>query len=349
MEDVNSSNQLKQEAAKALLALGALGFGVGAGTRGLTGLSNLFGRTQAPPRRPSYHKSLLQIPVGEEEAEEEKDQSIFKFGADQLASMLKQSYNDMRATDDEDREAKQHSEVFQGDIVGDGIDDIVDGHDTADPGACEKGEKQAEGEERKGLVDWLSNAIASPFYENAPRGNQLMGDLATSIWGNPWAVAGSVPAAGAGLYGGYKLMDWLADSRRKSELDSELEQAYAEYEDALQQPRQLKQSSVGPTLDELFDDFDGVEKSAENDLVSTVLSPFTNTMNRVVGPDATGGAMGAYLLAALLTGGTTGALSYDWAKKRQKQKLLEKAIKKREREQARRGPTPFVAVPVHGS
>lgn len=344
MADVDTSNQLKRDAARAILALGALGFGAGAGTRGITALSNLFGRTQTPPRRPSYQKSLLQIPVGEEEAEEEKDKSVFKFGADQLASMLKQSYNDMRATDDADREAKQHSEVFQGDIVGDGVDDIVDGHSPS-PGDCEKGEKKAY--EADGLVDWLSHNIAKPFYEDKPRGNQLMGDLATSIWGNPWAVAGSVPAAGAGLYGGYKLMDWLADSRRKSELDSELEQAYAEYEEALNDDRQLKQSSADPTLDDLFDDLEDTEKNAG--VFGTAMKPFQNTMNHVFGTDATGGAMGAYLLAALLTGGATGTLSYDWAKKRQKQKLLEKAIKKREREQARRGPTPFVAVPVHGS
>lgn len=135
-----------------------------------------------------------------------------------------------------------------------------------------------------------------------------------------WAALPVSVAAGAGgLYGGWKLSDMLMDSRRKSQLQAELDDAKSDYEAALR-----GESKLGQALDALYD---RMEKEAN--------------IADIVGPN-----LG---LAALL--GLTGALgsgyvSYNLTKARNPQALKDKAKRQYQVEQYRRRPSPILARPV---
>lgn len=135
-------------------------------------------------------------------------------------------------------------------------------------------------------------------------------------WGSPPL---SFAAGAAGLYGGWKLSDMLMDSRRKSQLQSELDAAKKEYEEALR-----GESKLGQALDHLFDE---LEKNA-------------NTA------DIAGSAMGLAALLGLIGGGGAGYLTYNMAKSRDPGALKEKAKKQYRAEQYRKRPSPIFARPV---
>jgi hypothetical protein len=134
----------------------------------------------------------------------------------------------------------------------------------------------------------------------------------------PWVYPAGVAAAGAGLYGGYKLTDWLLDRARKHEISSELERARKEYQEAmLGQYAGQKAASADP-LDALF------EKQAA-----------------VWGPLA-----GMGLLGMGTIGLASGMGAYHWARDRSKTRALEEAIRRRQEALFAQAPRPIVAIPT---
>lgn len=131
--------------------------------------------------------------------------------------------------------------------------------------------------------------------------NLMTGDYASNIQGHPLYAPAMLTAGGSGVYGGWKLMDWLLDKRRKAEMAAEVADAEKDYEEALL--GQYKTGSLGEELDGLCDD---IEKQAG-------------------WGDAAGGLLGAYLTMAGAGALGTGMLAYNIASKRRRKALLEKA------------------------
>lgn len=154
----------------------------------------------------------------------------------------------------------------------------------------------------------------------------LRGDYAQSISGVPWAVPAAVGAGGAGLVGGWSLMDYLLDKRRKGDLDAELEKAKSEYESALirNTAKTANDDSLGADLDRLYD---LVEKKAD------------------YWSDLAGKLTGLYGIYAGTSGLAGAALAYNWGKKRQRKAIIEKALKERRRRRFSSQPAPVYLRP----
>lgn len=156
---------------------------------------------------------------------------------------------------------------------------------------------------------------------------------------NWWMVPGSVGAAGGGIYGGWSLIDKLMAGRHKAEMESELEDAEQEYQDAIrQQYQRAMQGKQGDFdgLDDVFDRFtSGMEKDAG-------LKEWAGQGKQTAG-DIIHGGIGAYLTALALVGGAGGLTGYNWAKSQGKHKLTEQALQIRNR--LRQQPQPVYAYP----
>lgn len=176
-------------------------------------------------------------------------------------------------------------------------------------------------------------------------GSFIQGDQAVTPAGIPWAIPAGLAAGLGGLYGGWKVADKLLDSRRKAELEGELESAQTEYEQALMDEYKHKgktasDSSVAVELDRLYDQFCALEKTAGfSELASAAIDPTTYT-------NAAGALTGAYGVGALGSGAITAALVYNHFKKRQESELLRRAQSARRRKMYESQPSPLYAEPV---
>jgi hypothetical protein len=148
-------------------------------------------------------------------------------------------------------------------------------------------------------------------------GDAFSGWSSPSPLDKPWVYPVGAAAIGGGLYGGYKLTDWLLDKARRRESEGELARARREYEEAMLGQYGQKTAGVDP-VDALF------EKSAG-----------------VIGP-----ALGLGLLGMGTVGLASGLGSYHWARSRSKTKALEEAIKRRQEALFGQAPRPIMAVPV---
>lgn len=147
----------------------------------------------------------------------------------------------------------------------------------------------------------------------------LRGDYAQSINGIPWAIPAHVAAGAGGLAGGWTLMDYLLDKRRKGELQSELDKAKGDYETALSNGmKTAEEGSLASDLDRLYDE---VEKR------SSSLA------------DMAGQATGMYGLYAGASGLAGALMAYQLGKKRQRKALIEKALKERRRKRFQSQPS----------
>jgi hypothetical protein len=155
-----------------------------------------------------------------------------------------------------------------------------------------------------------------------------------------WQIPAAVGAGGLGIYGGWKLLDWVLKAQKKRQESSELTDAKREYEDAMrQQYLTALQGKAGEFsgLDDIFDRFIApIEKQAQHGLGDTI-------------GDFAHGGLGAYLTALGIVAGTGGLAGYRWARSRSKQKATDKAL--RIRRQLRQSPQPIYAYavpfPVH--
>jgi hypothetical protein len=169
------------------------------------------------------------------------------------------------------------------------------------------------------------------------RVGQKPDDVPKSPYDVPWAWL--LPLAGAGTaYGGYKLVDWLLDKSRRSEMDAELEAAKQKYEEALATQytagrKHAADGSLAADLDKLYDKF---EKQAG------IGKFIADTADFVTGGH--GGALtGGYGLYATGTGLLAALATYKAMQKQQKRKTLEEAYKVMQRRQWAARPPELVA------
>jgi hypothetical protein len=171
------------------------------------------------------------------------------------------------------------------------------------------------------LLDAPPPSLKTKTPDAGPRGAATghgYGDGATTATDMPWFNAGLPLAIGGGLYGGYKLTDWLLAKTRQNEIDSELSNAQADYEQALMTNAKTAAST----------DLDALAAGYEKDASTAA------------------GLTAALALGSLLTAGGTGVMSYNWAKNQQNDNVLRKAYKQRQRQMFARQPFPVRATAV---
>lgn len=171
-----------------------------------------------------------------------------------------------------------------------------------------------------GMTGWVGRNVSDPQYA-------------------PAMMPLSLGAAATGTVGGWSLADWMLKKRRRSHVDSQLQQAKDEFQAALMAQAQAARPSIKAAADESLGDrldqlFDMLEKTAE-----------TQTKEANVA-DAASVPFGMYLTAlGLLSGGSAYGM-YNWTKNRSKAHLLDKALRERSRLIWQRAPQTVAAMPV---
>jgi hypothetical protein len=161
----------------------------------------------------------------------------------------------------------------------------------------------------------------------------LKGDDASSKSGMPWYIPALLGGGALGAAGGYKGMDWLLDRRRKKEIDDQLADAKAEYEQALSEATGGRKLAADASLTRDLDTiFDAVEKQGME--------------KEATFADSAGKATGIYGLYGLSSALAAAVATYSWGKKRRRKEILEKARKKRLRDRYRRQPSSILASSV---
>jgi len=161
-------------------------------------------------------------------------------------------------------------------------------------------------------------------------------------------------AGGGGLVGGWSLMDWLLKKQRRAQQSAEVDDAKEDYRQALREQYLMSMMSKRSddrshgNLDEVYDRYDAIREKRGNS------SPTDMTMSEYAFPgplpyifgnrDIGQKLQGALYTAMLAAAGGSAYGTYQWAKGRNNQKLLEKAIKLRARRRA--GPQAMYAIPT---
>jgi hypothetical protein len=136
-------------------------------------------------------------------------------------------------------------------------------------------------------------------------------------WDMPWVYPAGAAALTGGLYGGWKLTDYLLDKTRSAEQESEVAQARKEYEAALAGRRKV--AAAGP-LDELAGRWE--KRGWVNPAIGGLL--------------ALGGA----------TALASGVGAYRWTRGLAEDKAIEEAVKRRQAQIAEQSPSPIMAIPT---
>jgi hypothetical protein len=235
-------------------------------------------------------------------------------------------------------------------------------------GAMGTSVKAAEDVPKLHPVGSLLGMYKDPFNPDAGGGGWLSGHGASpsSDLGKtqmPWYV----PAVGAGVVGGsiggYKLMDWIMNKKRKADLKGELDDAKREYQEALvdmYDPQRIKLLKRGSAAEALARDLHelatlmtkaggGPSNPSETwtDAAARQLDGLIPTTNaRQVASSGAGAGLGLY---AALAGGLalgSGYLAHEYFSKTDPNKVLADVIKKRERERWATRPPEIFAVPT---
>ena len=141
-----------------------------------------------------------------------------------------------------------------------------------------------------------------------------------SAWQKPWAYPLGGAALAGGLYGGWKLTDYLLDKTKNMEQESELEAARKDYEDALAGRRKMASAEPRP-LDALADLY---EKRA-------------GWWNE---------GLGLGLLGTGGIAGLSGLGAYNWTRSIAEDKAVEEAVRRRQAQIAEQSPSPIMAIPT---
>lgn len=159
-------------------------------------------------------------------------------------------------------------------------------------------------------------AVPGQIAKKLPEAPQLSGL-------SPDQQAMFVPAmlfgTGAGLYGGYSIMNGIQERKRKEDIKMMVEEAKKDYQRALTGKR-------AAALDAAFGTY--AEKAAAgNDMPGWLAW----AANKVFDPLRASGVWPIYTTAVLGTGGLAGKMTYDWTRERSRDKALERARKSRAR------------------
>jgi hypothetical protein len=341
------SKGLRSAALQRALGIGATGLGVGLGVRGLLGLLNL-GKGNISPE--DIHQSSI-IELEGEEDKEAKDAGVPDWYGSETSQYL--GYGD-RSEDEEPFSGVYHGiQIGEEDSIPSGplsklfpkkrkvgkarVPDIiaalkeikgVDVKDEASDDLVEFGWGVNDEVPHEGTPEMREAIEKALFPEKQANFLDFMkGRYAETVGGVPWAIPAAVGAGAGGLYGGWRLMDYLLDRRRKANLDDELETAKLEYEAALARSSDDKEASddsLGDDLDTLFNNIDEYgEKAAAS------------------WPEIGGQAMGMYGTAAGVAALLAAILGHKYGKKRQRKKVLESAQARKRREEYKRRPDPL--------
>lgn len=154
---------------------------------------------------------------------------------------------------------------------------------------------------------------------------------------NTWGVPATGAALAGGMGGGYALLDQLYKKQRAYQEQKRLEQAEAEYQQALQeQYASAMQDKSACAIDDLY-----AMRHALLEKTATV--PTQSKVADVLGYNNWEALKGLGAGALLGAGAYATTASYEHAKKQQKTKLLEKAIKLRRQQQYSAAPPPIFA------
>jgi hypothetical protein len=169
----------------------------------------------------------------------------------------------------------------------------------------------------------------------------------------PWYLPGITMAGVGGLAGGYKLMDLLMDRKRKLDLQDEMTAAKGDYQQALldqynpsaipaagsipEEPLPTKTVNPLPGQVKL-----PLKMAAHNPSLDTLADAYVKQAM----PDWMGKMLGVYGAGASLLALGSGVATYRMMKDRSTNKLLEDAIKQRERDRWARRPPEVYAIPT---
>lgn len=163
--------------------------------------------------------------------------------------------------------------------------------------------------------------------------------------GDTWGPTAGIGAAGGGIYGGWKLTDWLLNKEKQQQQTRDLSDAEAEYKKALADQYRAamlaKQGDDTLGIDDLYDRYAAYVQEHGRDKSAGWWDWLNMPWAAVLGHDNWQGAKGALAAAMALTAGGAGTATYNWTKGRSTQKLLEKAIRQRARMRAARAPSPI--------
>ena len=154
----------------------------------------------------------------------------------------------------------------------------------------------------------------------------LKGNLATAKEGIPWYRPGLVAGGLGGVYGGWKGVEALLNSRRKKDVNTDVEEAKQRFNQAMmsQYGKQACDDSLGEDLDRLYD---AMQKQATAG----------NTMGELAG---------AYGMYALPAAAIPAYLAYQAGQKRQTSTVLRKALAQRAMRRQAQQPPEIYAMPM---
>lgn len=196
-------------------------------------------------------------------------------------------------------------------------------------------------EKAAGIGDHINSGIdqAGQFLSKMLPEGVLGGSSVQDPRNAPWVPAAMVAGVGGGLYGGYKLMDWLLDKRRKHELSQRLHAARETYRQALQEGLRGKaaaspDSAVSTPAERLGQVFDTLVEHCDQEKTGLHLP--------LVG-DIPEQALGWALLAHLGIAGAAGGAVYNYVKKRNNVEVLRKALRERAQQRSAIRPEHLIA------
>ncbi len=163
-------------------------------------------------------------------------------------------------------------------------------------------------------ADWAESVVKNvmPTSADTARPSILspewfMGNTQKNPMAMPWVPLAGLTAIGGGTLAGHSLVKWLAERKRKGDIDADVASAKKEYEDALHGMYGKKAEAL--PLDEVYAQLE--KKGIFDELAGT--------------------GAGLYALLAAGLGAGSGALVYKHLKERQKSRALEEAVKMRAR------------------
>jgi hypothetical protein len=174
----------------------------------------------------------------------------------------------------------------------------------------------------------------------------------TSPLASQWGIPASMLVAGTGLYGGWRAMGALADKAKTNNVDTAVQDAEEDYQRALaEQYRAALRAKKGEDTLGIDDLYDALTKKAEEPsflpripVVSSITDAMMTPATLAFGSDNVNKFRGGVDAATIASALGAGYLTHNWVKKRNTDKILEKAVQLRAR-QRQFTPSPFYAVP----
>ena len=171
---------------------------------------------------------------------------------------------------------------------------------------------------------------------------------------NEWGMPAAAAAGVGGVYGGYKLVDWLLQKEKAKGEQNRVNAAEKDYDNALSSQYQAammaKNAEDALGICELADMYVAAKTALPNEKQASPsllqLFPWFDNVyrNAAGGEDNWQAFKGAINTAMLGTALTTGVGAYNWTKGKNKQQLLEQALRRRQQQRQALSPAPVLAM-----